>query len=223
MDIKNFEAYLKKIGSGKGDSIEVVLEIENPKDQEILNLMRLRKTYVFVAIGDNQLSFELDTQTDEETPKIPYTVDGSGVVEVKSDEASDTVQDTETEALEDQPQDEATPEIDGDQEASQQDDTPQVEPKTINEFILSGQAPTFEDLPYNFVDIVTRREAGERSMDIAASLDLTPSKWSKIWKDYKGRIASAARDWDDLRNLSQVTPEYSDSDLEAEQSDGGAA
>ncbi|MED1666096.1 hypothetical protein [Brevibacillus laterosporus] len=221
MDNKNFEAYLKKIGSGKGDSIEVVLEIENPKDQEILNLMRLRKTYVFVAIGDNQLSFELDTQTDEETPNTPYTVDGSGVVEVKPDEATEIVQDQETEALEDHPQDDATPEIEGDQEASQQEDTPQVEPKTINEFILSGHAPTFEDLPYNFIDIVTRREAGERSMDIASSLDLNPSKWSKIWKDYKGRIASAARDWDDLRSLTEVTPEYSD--LEAEQSDGGVA
>lgn len=200
MDNKNFEAYLKKIGSGKGDSIEVVLEIENPKDQEILNLMRLRKTYVFVAVGDTQLSFELDTQADEETPNTPYTVDGSGMVEVKPNEASENVQDSETEAQEDQSQ---------------------VEPKTINEFILSGQAPTFEDLPYNFIDIVTRREAGERSMDIAASLDLTSGKWSKIWKDYKGRIASAARDWDDLRNLSQVTPEYSNP--EAEQSDGGAA
>ncbi|MGG0792616.1 hypothetical protein ABE137_01085 [Brevibacillus laterosporus] len=221
MDNKNFEAYLKKIGSGKGDSIEMVLEIENPKDQEILNLMRLRKTYVFVAIGDNQLSFELDTQADEETPNTPYTVDGSGMVEVKSNEASENVQDSETEAQEDQPQEEAIPEIEGEQEVSQQEDTPQVEPKTINEFILSGQAPTFEDLPYNFIDIVTRREAGERSMDIAASLDLTSGKWSKIWKDYKGRIASAARDWDDLRNLSQVTPEYTD--LEAEQSDGGAA
>ena len=221
MDNKNFEAYLKKIGSGKGDSIEVVLEIENPKDQEILNLMRLRKTYVFVAVGDTQLSFELDTQADEETPTTPYTVDGSGMVEVKSNEASENVQDSETEAQEDQPQEEATPESEGEQEASQQEDAPQVEPKTINEFILSGQAPTFEDLPYNFIDIVTRREAGERSMDIATSLDLTSGKWSKIWKDYTGRIASAARDWDDLRNLSQATPEYSD--LEAEQSDGGAA
>jgi|GEM_PF-5307605 len=221
MDNKNFEAYLKKIGSGKGDSIEMVLEIENPKDQVILNLMRLRKTYVFVAIGDNQLSFELDGQTDEETPNTPYTVDGSGMVEVKPNEVLENVQDSETETKEDKPQEEATPELEGEQEASQQEDTPQVEPKIINEFILSGQAPTFEDLPYNFIDIVTRREAGERSMDIATSLDLTSGKWSKIWKDYKGRIASAARDWDDLRNLSQVTPEYTD--LEAEQSDGGAA
>ncbi|QDX91095.1 hypothetical protein EEL30_01050 (plasmid) [Brevibacillus laterosporus] len=221
MENTKFEAYLKKIASGKGDSIEIVLEIENPNDQELLNLMRLRKTDVFVAIGDTQLSFDLDTQTDEETPQTAFTVDASGVVEVKSDETSETVQDSETEAQEDQPQEGATPEIDGDQEASQQDDTPQVEPKVINEFILSGQAPTFEDLPYDFIDIVTRREAGERSMDIASSLDLNPSKWSKIWKDYKNRIAPAARDWDDLRSLTQVTPEYSDP--EAEQSDGGAA
>lgn len=221
MDNKYFEAYVKKVAFGKDDKVEILLEIENLNDEETMSLVRIRYTDVFVAIGDTQLSFDLDTQTDEETNQTAYTVDPSGVVEVKSDEVSETAQDSETETLEDQPQEGATPEIDIDQEASQQDDIPQVEPKVINEFILSGQAPTFEDLPYNFIDIVTRREAGERSMDIAASLDLTPSKWSKIWKDYKSRIAPAARDWDDLRSLTQVTPEYSD--LEAEQSDGGAA
>ncbi|AYK08887.1 hypothetical protein [Brevibacillus laterosporus] len=221
MDNAHFEAYVKKIAFGKDDKVEINLEMRRFNDQDIVNLIRFRDTDVFVTLGDTQLSFELNTQADEGTPNTPYTVDGSGMVEVKSNEASENVQDSESEAQGDQPQEEATPEIEGEQEASQQEDTPQVEPKTINEFILSGQAPTFEDLPYNFIDIVTRREAGERSMDIAASLDLTSGKWSKIWKDYKGRIASAARDWDDLRNLSQATPEYSD--LEAEQSDGGAA
>ncbi|MGG1441381.1 hypothetical protein ABE354_04850 [Brevibacillus laterosporus] len=221
MDTTNFKAYFKQLIFLKDSKdVEIRLEIESPNDQETMNLVRMRYTDVFATLGDTQLSFDLDTQTDEEAPQTAYTVDGSGMVEVKSNEASEDVQDSETEAQEDKPQEEATLEIDGDQESSQQENIPQVEPKVINEFILSGQAPTFEDLPYNFIDVVTRREAGERSMDIAASLDLTSGKWSKIWKDYKGRIASAARDWDDLRSLTQVTPEYSD--LEAEQSDGGA-
>lgn len=221
MDNTKFEAYFKKMTLGKDGKKEVVLEIIEISPDALYDLTELHDTELSVWIGNTQMSFNLNTQTDEEANQTAYTVDSSGVVDVKSNEASDNVQDSETEVQEDQPQEEATPEIEGEQEASQQEDTPQVEPKTINEFILSGQAPTFEDLPYNFIDIVTRREAGERSMDIAASLDLTSGKWSKIWKDYKGRIASAARDWDDLRNLSQVTSEYSD--LEAEQSDGGAA
>ncbi|TPG93565.1 hypothetical protein EEL32_00320 (plasmid) [Brevibacillus laterosporus] len=79
--------------------------------------MRLRKTDVFVAIGDTQLSFDLDTQTDEEANQTAYTVDPSGVVEVKSDEATETAQEPETDAVEDEQQDGTLPELDGDRVA----------------------------------------------------------------------------------------------------------
>ncbi|MGG1554977.1 2-methylcitrate dehydratase [Paenibacillus ferrarius] len=58
----------------------------------------------------------------------------------------------------------------------------------LENFILSGHAPDYEDLAYDFKELLTRKRNGETWMEIAQSLKVSSSKLAGDWSEYKKRV-----------------------------------
>ncbi|MCY9658142.1 2-methylcitrate dehydratase [Paenibacillus chondroitinus] len=66
----------------------------------------------------------------------------------------------------------------------------QIGKDELENFILGGDGPVFEDLPYDFKELLTRKRNGETWMEIAQSLKISSSKLAADWSEYKKRIKS---------------------------------
>ncbi|MDU0201422.1 hypothetical protein ACYEXS_20275 [Paenibacillus sp. MAH-36] len=66
----------------------------------------------------------------------------------------------------------------------------QIGKDELENFILGGNGPAFEDLPYDFKELLTRKRNGETWIEIAQSLKISSSKLSADWSEYKKRIKS---------------------------------
>ncbi|MGZ0050166.1 hypothetical protein [Brevibacillus gelatini] len=64
-----------------------------------------------------------------------------------------------------------------------------VDKEALEQFILSGQAPTFEDIPYDFPELLKRKLSGETWMQIANSLGTSSTKMQSAWSKYKKLVA----------------------------------
>ena len=58
----------------------------------------------------------------------------------------------------------------------------------LENFILSGQGPSYEDLTFDFKELLIRKRKGETWMEIAQSLKVSSSKLSSDWSEYKKRV-----------------------------------
>ncbi|WP_216626294.1 2-methylcitrate dehydratase [Paenibacillus plantarum] len=58
----------------------------------------------------------------------------------------------------------------------------------LENYILCGQGPTYEDLTYDFKELLIRKRKGETWMEIAQSLKVSSSKLSSDWSEYKKRV-----------------------------------
>lgn len=67
----------------------------------------------------------------------------------------------------------------------------QVGKDELENFILGGYGPAFEDLPYDFKELLTRKCNGETWMEIAQSLKISSSKLSADWSEYKKRVKAS--------------------------------
>ncbi|MDR6880405.1 2-methylcitrate dehydratase [Bacillus sp. 3255] len=105
-------------------------------------------------------------------------------VEKSEDKAADTSKGEEVEYTEPK-NDEYQESASGNEEKGKQ-----IGKEELEDFILSGYGPTFEDLPYDFKELLTRKRNGETWMEIAQSLKVSSSKLSADYSEYKKRIKS---------------------------------
>ncbi|WP_409177468.1 hypothetical protein [Brevibacillus fortis] len=79
---------------------------------------------------------------------------------------------------------------DGDQEANKQDDAvAAIDKDKLVAFILSGQAPAFEETEYDFPALLARKQNGETWIKIASSIGTSSSKLQTAWSKYKKLVA----------------------------------
>ncbi|BAU27611.1 hypothetical protein DFP93_102141 [Aneurinibacillus soli] len=71
----------------------------------------------------------------------------------------------------------------------------QAEREVIDEFILSGMAPSYDELPYDFANIVKRRLEGETYMKLASELEMSSGKIVELVDEYRKRVAPLAAKW----------------------------
>ncbi|MBP1961189.1 hypothetical protein [Paenibacillus aceris] len=64
----------------------------------------------------------------------------------------------------------------------------QIGKDELENFILGGYGPSYEDLPYDFTELLSRKRKGETWMEIAQSLKISSSKLSADWSEYIKRI-----------------------------------
>lgn len=58
----------------------------------------------------------------------------------------------------------------------------------VENFILSGKAPNYDDLPHDFKTLLTRKRSGETWLQVAGSLGMHSGELSRIWNEYKKRV-----------------------------------
>ncbi|SDO16142.1 hypothetical protein SAMN04487897_10955 [Paenibacillus sp. yr247] len=85
------------------------------------------------------------------------------------------------------------------------EETEETDRKLIDEFICSGLAPQYEDLPFDFQFILKRFYDGTRYAKIAADLNITLGELSVMLDEYRKRVAPLAKKWDDWRQNQETT------------------
>ncbi|WP_188065928.1 hypothetical protein [Brevibacillus brevis] len=79
---------------------------------------------------------------------------------------------------------------DSDQEEDKQDDAvAAIDKDKLVAFILSGQAPAFEEMEYDFPALLARKQNGETWIKIASSIGTSSSKLQTAWSKYKKLVA----------------------------------
>ncbi|CAI8876803.1 Myb_DNA-bind_2 domain-containing protein [Brevibacillus sp. IT-7CA2] len=79
---------------------------------------------------------------------------------------------------------------DSDQEANKQEDAvAAIDKDKLVAFILSGQAPAFEETEYDFPALLARKQNGETWIKIASSIGTSSSQLQTAWSKYKKLVA----------------------------------
>lgn len=58
----------------------------------------------------------------------------------------------------------------------------------LETFILNGKAPNYEDIPYDFPELLKRKQAGETWLEIASSMKIPQSTLSAAWSKYRKKV-----------------------------------
>ncbi|MFF2016248.1 hypothetical protein [Paenibacillus sp. NPDC058177] len=82
----------------------------------------------------------------------------------------------------------------------------EIELSIIEEFILSGLAPTYEDLDYDFVSFSQRLAGGETYMKLASELGISSGKIVEKIDEYRKRVAPSAAAWHEWMESQGVAP-----------------
>jgi hypothetical protein len=128
----------------------------------------------------------VDAQTNK--PVIEYTVDDRGVVtEVKPTHE-------QLEADLDLP----APEVETKELYKE------IDLEVVDDFIMEGMSPRYEDLPYDFESILKRvNKDGESIATIAKELELHPNRLRNIIDTYRKCVAPLAEKWNEWREKQE--------------------
>ncbi|MFI8714468.1 hypothetical protein [Brevibacillus brevis] len=78
----------------------------------------------------------------------------------------------------------------GDQGANKQDDAvAAIDKDKLEAYILSGQAPVFDEFTFDFPELLQRKKSGETWVIIAKSLGVSSTKVAAELREYKKRVA----------------------------------
>ncbi|QDS32495.1 hypothetical protein [Brevibacillus brevis] len=132
--------------------------------------------------------FEHDKETGEEGDESSESEEGS---EENPEIQTEETENENTPNPEQQSQEESDDNTnDGDQEANKQDDAAAaIDKDKLVTFILSGQAPTFEEMEYDFPALLARKQNGETWIKIASSIGTSSSKLQAAWAKYKKLVS----------------------------------
>ena len=164
---------------------------------------------VHVLLGDPQSGIE-DYGVRVEHPGLKITTGPSGVVErvSKEDQEDDDQQKLELESEETETEQESDESETKTEETAQEDFeleyddekaseevteeeavTVEVEGKdALENYILSGKAPKYDDIPYDFPELLKRKMKGETWMEIATSLKVSSTQLSAAWSKYRKNV-----------------------------------
>lgn len=76
-----------------------------------------------------------------------------------------------------------------DQEKEEPDPAVEVQGKDeLENFILSGNAPSYDDLPFDFPALLKEKRSGKTWVEVASSIGLGSGQLSAKWNEYKNRV-----------------------------------
>lgn len=64
-----------------------------------------------------------------------------------------------------------------------------IDKEALETFILSGQAPTFDGIAFDFPSLLRRKKNGETWIELAKGLGVSSGKLQSEWREYKRLIA----------------------------------
>lgn len=180
MSFVNFKAEVKKVNLKADGKQEVVLEVSDSSlKYKLDNLSEMIDNKVSVELDSMVVNYNVTLNAQTNQPITEYTVNQSGVVEeVKPDH-------------EQQEADLGLPP----EKIETKEQREQVDREKIDNFILEGLAPSYDDLPYDFANVVKRRLEGESYRKLASELEISSGKIVEIMDEYRKRVAPLAQKW----------------------------
>ncbi|NOJ73170.1 hypothetical protein [Paenibacillus alvei] len=176
------------LGANMKKGGKMVLQIEVTQDldsrEDYYHLRKMIEKNIRFSLESQVVQYNVAVDARTEKPIKNYRVDEKGVVSEVKPEGEQVEME-----LEGVPKEEVSVK----HEAKESDKT------IIDDFIVSGLAPTYEDLPYDFTVYVQRIRSGETYMKIANELDVSSGRVAEIIEDYRTRVAPLAIKWDEWR------------------------
>ncbi|WP_240421629.1 hypothetical protein [Paenibacillus periandrae] len=211
MSFTEFKAILKSVGMGSKKKI--VLEINDAELKGKFDILdEMVDTRVAISINAEVVRFKVQINTKTDKPIKSYTVDETGIVSEVKPEGE------QLEADLDLPKDKLAiknvPEV--------------IEREIVDDFILSGLAPIYEDMRWYPVQRwIERINNGETYLKVATESGLSSGKAVELIDEYRSRVAPLAAAWDEWRkSKAEDSSEQDELDDEQEhigqQSDPGA-
>lgn len=201
MSYIDFKAHVKKVNLKPKGVKEIVLEVSdaglNGKLDKLSDMIDQRVEISLESLIVNY-NVTIDTKTNE--PLIQYKVDQSGVVQEVEKKAEQLEADLQLPK----------------EKIKTKEEVKETDREVVDEFIVEGLAPNYDDLPNDFSQIVKRRLEGESFIKLANELDTSSGKVAEMIDDFRKRVAPLAQAWFEWKEEGQVHVESEQKDNEIE-------
>ncbi|MFD0710612.1 2-methylcitrate dehydratase [Paenibacillus sp. GCM10027626] len=189
----NIKAKLLKVDLRKGGKKVLVFESSvRMSAGELDAIAEMIDQDVNLGLDAQVISYRIQRNAKTNEPVISYKVDDQGVVSEYKVEGEQAEMDLGLPP--------EKPQI--------IEEEAEISREVVNEFIMSGLAPRFEDLEYDFSDILNRNASGESYLRIASDLELSSGKLAEVLEEYSKRVAPLAAKWNEWReNRSKAADE----------------
>jgi len=209
MSYIDFKAIIKKVNLKPGGVQEIVLEVKGQElNGKLDRLSEMIDRRVEVALDSEMISYKITLNSNTNRPIKTYKVDYRGVVT--------EVEQEEEEQLE---ADLGLPKA----KESTIEEEEEIERAVIDEFIQSGLAPTYDDMTFNFQDIIQRFLEGETYLKLASDLNLSSGRFVDILTEYRKRVAPLAQKWNEWRMSESEKLNSINDEKNSEDEEGNAA
>lgn len=180
MSYIEFKPTLKKVNLKPDGKKEIVLEVtDSSLNGKLDALSELIDIKVAVSLESLVVNYNVLFNTKTNKPLTEYEVDDKGVVqEVKQ-------------SYEQMEADFDIPE----EKISTREEKEQTDREIVDEFIISGLAPSFDGMPNKMPEIVKRRMEGESYLKLASELNMSSGQIIEVIDEYRQRVAPLAIKW----------------------------
>ncbi|MGO4953082.1 hypothetical protein [Paenibacillus sp. DRB1-1] len=205
MSYINFKGTVKKINLKSSEETEITISIPASElDGQYNTLQSMLELKVIGGLDSQIVTYKVLKNARTGKPITKYTVDDGGVVSVAKPEGEQLSMDLGL-----------PPE-----KVEVKADPEQIDLEVIQDFILSGLAPRFDDMQYDFLEITERLADGDTYLKIAADVGMGVGVFVVMVDEYRKRVAPMAAKWDEWRNGQVNTvPPKADELLEGQPDD----
>jgi len=189
MSFVDFKALVKKVNLKPKGVKEIVLEVSDAGLAGKLDkLSDMIDTKVSVELESTVVGYRIKVEAHTNKPIIEYTVDERGVVTEVKPTHEQLEADLDLPAA----------------EVETKDLYKEIDLEVVDDFIMEGMSPGYEDLPYDFESILKRiNQEGESIVTIAKELELHPNRLRNIIDTYRQRVAPLAEKWNEWREKQE--------------------
>ncbi|BBN97480.1 2-methylcitrate dehydratase [Sporolactobacillus terrae] len=202
-----FFPLVKKVNLKPDGVQEIVLEVRGGGlAGKIDALADMIDTHVNVQLEEKYVAYKVTVNKETQKPMTEYKVDEQGVVH----EVKPAFQQEELDLG-------LPPELVPTEEKDEV-----LERRTIDEFIASGLAPTFDDLGLDFYEIAKLRiDNGLSYLKIASKIGVPDGQLTQELDEYRKRVAPLAEKWDEWRKDQAAKAKLDNGEQDESEKDTG--
>lgn len=179
----DFKGIVKKVILKPDGDVEVVLTASGAELKgKVEGLHEMIAGKVAATLDSMMVTYNVEMNARTNKPIRHYKVDEKGVVSEAKPEGEQVEMNLEGLPKEQIPI--TTEKVEADKDV-------------IDEFIIAGLAPSYEDFPYEFSAYVQRIRSGETYLKIANELEMSSGRVAEIFDEYRARVAPLAAKWDE--------------------------
>ncbi|MGR6127877.1 hypothetical protein [Paenibacillus sp. SER-28] len=184
MSYINFKGTVKKINLKSSEETEITISIPASElDGQYNTLQSMLELKVIGGLDSQIVTYKVLKNARTGKPITKYTVDDGGVVSVAKPEGEQLSMDLGLPL----------------EKVEVKADPEQIDLEVIQDFILSGLAPRFDDMQYDFLEITERLADGDTYLKIAADVGMGVGVFVVMVDEYRKRVAPMAAKWDEWR------------------------